>query len=149
MLATEEADKKLPGSRLTSKSVRLQMEYMGTIKTRITLQEVPMDISKDHLEAFFSQYLPVSEVSPLISKASIATRDFVLQVTVTLKSFLDIPDTLICRFRNIFITVKRRRPHCRTFVQACPERNPVPQSKPSSTKEAVLSEKTDKVHRWS
>lgn len=37
LLATEDKAKKLTGSILTSKSVRLQTEYLGTRKTRITL----------------------------------------------------------------------------------------------------------------
>lgn len=55
---------------------------------------MPMDISEDHPWSLFSQCEPIEDV---ISKAGIATGDFVLQVTVTRKNFLDIPDTLICQ----------------------------------------------------
>lgn len=46
-----------------------------------------MVIMEDFLGAFFFKY---GHVSPVISKAVIATGDIVLQVTVTWKNFLDI-----------------------------------------------------------
>lgn len=61
---TEEAVK-LTGSILTTKSLRMQTEYMGTRKTKITLHRMPMDITDDHLGAYFSQYEPVGNVSPV------------------------------------------------------------------------------------
>lgn len=56
----------------------------------------------------FSKY---GHISPVISKAVIATGDIVLQVTMTWKNFLDILDTLICRSRSIVVIVEDRRPH--------------------------------------
>lgn len=53
-----------------------------------------MDISEDNPLTLFSQCGPIEDVTPVISKAGIATGDFVLQVTVTCKNFLD---TLICQ----------------------------------------------------
>lgn len=63
---------------------------MGTHKTRITLDRVPLDISEDHLDAFFSWYGHIRDVTPVISKAGIDTGDFVYQITC--KNFLDIPN---------------------------------------------------------
>lgn len=45
LLVTEEAVKSLTGNILTTKSVRLQTEYTGTQKTRITLHGVLMYIT--------------------------------------------------------------------------------------------------------
>lgn len=53
LLATEEMAKTLVGSILTTKMLRLQTEYMSTWKTCITLHELPMYITEDHLGAFF------------------------------------------------------------------------------------------------
>lgn len=72
LLATEETDKKLDGSIVTTKSVRLQTEYMSTGKIKVTLH-TPMDILFDHLGTFFSKYGPVGDVSSVISKLSIIT----------------------------------------------------------------------------
>lgn len=40
LLANEEEAKKLAGSILTTKTVRMQTEYMGTRKTRVTVHGV-------------------------------------------------------------------------------------------------------------
>lgn len=44
-----ELAKELAGTILTTKLVGIQTEYMGTLKTKITLPGVPMDISEDPL----------------------------------------------------------------------------------------------------
>lgn len=59
LLATEEAVEALAGNVLTTKTLRLKTEYMGTRKTRITLHGVLMYISEDHLVAFFSDFHPI------------------------------------------------------------------------------------------
>lgn len=56
LLATIEETKALAGSILTANLVRLQMEYLGTRKTKITLHRVPLDIEEDHLWAFLAKY---------------------------------------------------------------------------------------------
>lgn len=50
LMATEQEVKQLAGSVLTSKSVRLQTEYMGTQRTRVMVHGVPVDISDDRTE---------------------------------------------------------------------------------------------------
>lgn len=67
-MATEEEAKKLAGNTLATKSVRLRTK---------------VNVSGYRLGAFFALYGEVKEVSAIISKAGIATRDFVLQVNVS------------------------------------------------------------------
>lgn len=111
-MSMKEATKKLAGSIFTIKSVRLQTEYMSARKTKVMLG-VHININKDHLGAFFSQFGLVRDVALVISKVGIDT-DIELQVTVIHKSFLDISDTLICHRKNIYVIVKAKRPHCWT-----------------------------------
>lgn len=87
-MATAEEAKKLAGSTLATKSVRLQTEYLVT-RTKITVHGIPINISGDRLGAFFAQYGDI-EVSTSVSKAGIATRDFIFHVTLTRKSFGEI-----------------------------------------------------------
>lgn len=61
---------------LISKSVRLQTEYMGTWKTRITVPDVPMDMNEDRMRPFFAQYGQVNKVSAVMSKSGIATGEW-------------------------------------------------------------------------
>lgn len=76
LLVPEEVEKALVGSTLSTKTMRLQTEYMGTRKTWITLHEVPMYITEDHLGAFFADYSPV-DYSPVVERTlNIATSDF-------------------------------------------------------------------------
>lgn len=49
--------------------------------------------------------------------------DFVLEVTMNHKRFLDIPDVLICCSRSIFVVVAGRRPHCCFFCGTAIFRN--------------------------
>lgn len=93
LLASEEEIKELARSLLISKSVRIQTEYMGTLRTRMTVYAVPVDITENRLGAYFSNFGLVEAVSPIMSKACITTGDFVPQVTMDRKCFLDIHDT--------------------------------------------------------
>lgn len=52
LLPTEEA-KMLAGNTVTTKSVRLQTEYLGTRLTNITFHGVPVNITADRLGAFW------------------------------------------------------------------------------------------------
>lgn len=69
-----------------------------------------MYISADHLEAFFSRHEPVGYITPVISKAGISPGDFVLQVTVTGKNILNVPDTLMCQGQRILVIVEGQTP---------------------------------------
>lgn len=87
-----------------------------------------MDITEDY-------------VAHMLSKAGVPTENVTLQVTLEMKKFLDIPNTLTCRGKRIFITVEDRRPQCWVcdatghLEKTIPTRNPTPQ--PSTSKEAM------------
>lgn len=52
-LATEEETKQLTRSVLMSKAVRLQTEYMGTCRTKITIYSVPWPFQRTEWEPFY------------------------------------------------------------------------------------------------
>lgn len=56
VLANEDQTSSLAGSILSTKSVKMQTEYFGTRRARITLHGVSMDITEFHLAAFFARY---------------------------------------------------------------------------------------------
>lgn len=71
------------------------------------------DISGDRLEAkCIAKYRQVEDVSVVISKSGIVTRDFVLQVTMSRQSFGEIPNVLMCRKKRILVVVEGHRPFC-------------------------------------
>lgn len=73
---------------------------MGTRRT-VTVHGVPIDISEDRLGAFFAHYGKVEKVTGVISKAGIATGDIVLEITLTCQNFIDIPNILMCREKDV------------------------------------------------
>lgn len=87
LMATEEAARTLAGNTLTTKTMWLQSEYIGTQKTRITLHGVPTYITEDHLGAFFTDYGPVDGVSSIKDKSDIATSGFEVLVTLSQPKF--------------------------------------------------------------
>lgn len=95
LLATENSAKFLAGNILTTKYVRLQTEYMGTRKTRVTLHGVSLFITGDHLEFFFVKFGKVNDVSAVKSKAGI-TGDVKIMMTINRRIFMDIPNVLNC-----------------------------------------------------
>lgn len=60
-------------------------------KTKVTIHVVLVDILEDQMGAFFAQYNKVEDILATVSKVGITTREFVIQVTLTWKSFPEIP----------------------------------------------------------
>ena len=67
MNSKEEAEKVWSGDWHT-KTLRLHPEYMGRRKAQVTVHNVPLNISADHLEVFFNQYGEVRDVKPVVGK---------------------------------------------------------------------------------
>lgn len=78
LLSSEQEAKQLAESILMAKSERLQTEYMGTRKTRLTVHSVPVDINEDRMGAFFTKNGQVNEDSAVIRISSISTVYIVL-----------------------------------------------------------------------
>lgn len=112
LLGTEEDAKRIAGSVLSTAAVRLQTEYMGTWRTKITVHGVPVDICEDRLGDIFSKYGQVEEVSAITTKSGIATGDVMLHVTLARQTFGKVPNILMGRKKRMLVVVERRRPYC-------------------------------------
>lgn len=66
---------------------------------------VLVDITEHRLDAYFTKFEQVGDVSPIISKVGITTGDLVLQVTMFYKSFLGPENTGNCRRPSIPLLV--------------------------------------------
>lgn len=73
---------------------------------------VPVDISKDQMGAFFAQYSQVDDFSATVNKLGITSEDFVIQVTLTWKSFSEIPNILVCQEKMMPVVVEGCYPSC-------------------------------------
>lgn len=135
---------------LITKSVRLQMEYMGTRRTKVTLHREPLYITENHFGFFFAKFREVVDISSVKSKVGIATGDFEVTVTLTKKNFMDIPNVLICGSRPIYV-VEGCHPLCwscdtvRHLSKSCLEKRPAPQPKLPTSRETTGTETITKL----
>lgn len=90
----------LIGSIVVTKTLRLQIEHMGTHRTIVTLYGVPMGINEDYVGAFSTWYGQVEEVARILSKAGVPFADFAVQVIPNRTKFNEIPNILICRDKD-------------------------------------------------
>lgn len=79
---------------------------MGIRNMQIILHEAPFDVKEDFLGAFFMNYGKVRNVSPILSKSGFTMSHFVLQVTLTRETFVNISNELICHDWTIYNVVE-------------------------------------------
>ena len=101
----------LPKKDITSKFYRLQPEYLGARKVKVSCFNVSTDLPEDILAAYLSDYGCV-EVIPLYSKSGTPNGDYTFLLTLQSERFQRIPDTLaFCSQKNL-VAVKGRQHHC-------------------------------------
>ena len=93
LLATEDLAKKLAGSNISSKYNRLQPEYKGHRKIRVTVCNVPIQLNGDVLAAYLSEYGDIEEITTSKSSSGTAHGDYVVTMSLDRKGFQAIPQT--------------------------------------------------------
>ena len=130
LLPTKEQATKAATSTITTKFFRLQPEYMGTRRVRVTVCNVPATITGEVLAAFLSRYGKVEESNLLRSAAKTAYGDHVFRLCLTREGFQAIPEIIISRERQMMVVVEGRRPRCWSCKQLghiskfCPQKDP-------------------------
>lgn len=86
-------------------------------------------IFRHHLGVFFAHYGQIGDVTMIKYKAGIATGEVILQVTISLKSFMDIPDILMCWGQDILTIERLSTPllvlwRHRELIESVPQKNP-------------------------
>ena len=138
LLPTEKQAAKAAESDITTKHFRLQPEYQGTRRLRVTVCNVPAIITGEVLAAYLSAYGNVEEFNLLRSPAGTAYGDYAFRLCLTRDGFKAIPETLICGDRQMMVMVEGRRPRCWGCKQIghiakfCPQR-PENKEKTAST----------------
>ena len=128
LLPTEEQAAKLAANNITTKYFRLEPEYRGTRKLRVTICNVPAHITGEVLAAYLSSYGQVEEYNLLRSPAGTAYGDYAFRLCLTRDGFKAIPETLISGGRQMIVMVEGRRPRCWSCKQIghiskfCPEK---------------------------
>ena len=105
LLPSEEQAAKTAGSDIITKNFRLQPEYKGTRRLRVTVCN-----TGEVLAAYLSAYGQVEEFNLLRSPAGTAYGDYAFRLCLTRDGFKAIPETLVCGDRQMM--VEGRRPRC-------------------------------------
>ena len=121
---------KVASSNINAKFFRLQPEYLGTRRIRVTVCNVPAFITGEVLAAFLSTYERVEEINLLRSAAGTAYGDYVSRMRLTREGFQAIPETIVSRDRQMMVVAEGRRPRCWSCKQLghiskfCPQKDP-------------------------
>ena len=130
LLPSSDQVAKVASSNINTKFFRLQPEYLGTRRIRVTVCNVPAFITGEVLAAFLSTYGRVEEINLLRSAAGTAYRDYVFRMCLTREGFQAIPETIVSRDRQMMVIVEGRHPRCWSCMQLghiskfCPQKDP-------------------------
>ena len=111
-LPTEKQAAKTAETDIITKHFRLQPEYKGTRRLRVTVCNVPAIITGEVLATYLRAYGHVEEFKLLRSPAGTAYGDYAFRLCMTRDGFKAIPETLICGDRKMMVMVEGRRPRC-------------------------------------
>ena len=148
LLPTEKQAAKVAESDVITKNFRLQPEYKGTRRLRVTVCNVPAIITGEVLAAYLSAYGHVEEFNLLRSPAGTAYGDYAFRLCLTRDGFKAIPETLICGDRQMMVMVEGRRPRCwgckqighiAKFCPQRPENKEKASTSTTTTKDAAAS----------
>ena len=112
LLPTEQQAAKTAEKDIITKLFKLQPEYKGTRRLRVTVCNVPAIITGEVLAAYLSAYGQVDDFNLLRSPGGTAYGDYAFQLCLTRDGFKAIPETLVCGDRQMIVMVEGRRPRC-------------------------------------
>ena len=124
----EEQAARVAANNIATKFFRLQPEYIGTRRIRITVCNVPAFITGEVLASFLSAYGRVKEVNLLRCSAGTANRDYMFRLCLTREGFQAIPEVITSRDRQMIVEVEGRWPRCWSckqlghIVKFCPQK---------------------------
>ena len=112
LLPTEAEAAEAAKSNITTRFFRLQPEYKGTRRVRVTVCNVPAFITGEVLASYLGAFGRVEEFNLLRSSAGTAYGDYTFRLCLTRDGFQAIPETLVSRDRQMMVVVEGRRPRC-------------------------------------
>ena len=94
LLPSEELVTKLARENISSKYFRLQPEYMGRRKIKITVCNVPIQLNEERLAAYLSNYGDIEDVVKSKSANGIVHGDYIFTTCLDRGGITSIPHTL-------------------------------------------------------
>ena len=131
LLPSEEVAKSLAGGNITTRFFRLQPEYRGKRRIRVTVCNVSMQLSGDVLAAYLSIYGGVEQVTQVTSTRGTAYGDYVFVMCLDRGGFNKIPHKIRYREQTMTVIVEGRKPLCwfcnniGHFSKNCPQKSTI------------------------
>ena len=128
LLPSQELAAKLAGESINSKYFRLQPEYMGRRRIRITVCNVPIELNEEVLAAFLCKYGDIEDITKAKSSSGTAHGDYIFTMCLDRGGFQAIPHTLDYETQVMTVVVEGRKPQCWNckqlghFSKSCPQK---------------------------
>ena len=128
LLPSEEQAAKLAGGNITSKYFRLQPEYMGRCRIKITVCNVPIALNEEFLAAYLIKYGNIENIEKAKSTNGTAHGDYVFTMCLDRGRFTAIPHVIEYEDRAMTVVVEGRKPQCWNckqlghFSKSCPQK---------------------------
>ena len=153
LLPTEEQAAKAAANNIVTKHFRLQPEYRGTRRLRVTVSNVPAVITGEVLAAYLSEFGQVEEFNLLRSPAGTAYGEYAFRLCLTRDGFKAIPETIISGDRQMMVMVEGRRPRfsaCRQIghiARFCPQKNENTAASTTTTTDSATTSTTTTISK--
>ena len=153
LLPSQELAAKLAGESINSKYFRLQPEYMGRRRIRITVCNVPIELNEVVLAAFLCKYGDIENISKAKSSSGTAHGDYVFTMCLDRGGFAAISHTLEYETQVMTVVVEGMKPQCWNckqlghFSKSCPQKTiqPVQATATTATIAAAATTSTTKT----
>ena len=139
LLPSEEIAKKLSTQNITTKYFRLQPEYRGKRRIKVTVCNVSMQLNGDVIAAYLSSYGGVEDYMQIKSAHGTAYSDFLFTMILDRGGFNTIPHIISYRDTTMTVIVEGRKPLCwyckqlGHFSRSCPQKATIATNKTTTT----------------
>ena len=149
LLPTEDIAKKLATSNITTKYYRLQPEYRGQRRIKITVCNVSMELNGDVIATYLSSYGGVEDYTQIKSAHGTAYSDFSFTMILDRGGFNTIPHIISYRDTTMAVIVEGRKPLCwyckqlGHFSRSCPQKATIATNKTTTTANDTMNTTTE------
>ena len=128
LLPSKDLAVKLAGENVISKYFRLQPEYMGRRKIRITVCNVPIQLNEEVLAAYLVKHGEIEDITKAKSVNGTAHGDYIFTMCLDRGGFTAIPHIIEYEHQIMTVVVEGRKPQCWNckqlghFSKSCPQK---------------------------
>ena len=149
LLPSEDLAAKLAGKNVISKYFRLQPEYMGRRKIRITVCNVPIQLNEEVLAAYLVKHGEIEDITKAKSVNGTAHGDYIFTMCLDRGGFTAIPHIIEYEHQIMTVVVEDRKPQCWNckqlghFSKSCPQKTT--KTTPATTTTAIETTTTTTI----